>query len=80
MLRLRDQILYTLLRLTRKSRIMNVITLITSTIKDYYYYYLRTPQANDTIEIHEVNNVIIRKPVTIEIQVVNNCQKRPWYV
>ena len=40
MLRLRDQILYTLLRLTRKSRIMNVITLITSTIKDYIYNIL----------------------------------------
>ena len=63
--------------------------------------HFRTPQANDTIEIHTVNNVIILKPVTIEIhlndleyvfggirsvdlhiqiQVVNNCHKRPWYV
>ena len=42
--------------------------------------HLRTPQANDTIEIYVVNNVIIWKPVTIEIQVVNNCQKRLWYV
>ena len=30
-------------------------------------YHLRTPQANDIIEIHVVNNVTIRKPVTIEI-------------
>ena len=40
-----------------------------------FYFY-----PNGTIEIHAVNNVIIQKPVTIEIQVVNNCQKRPWYV